>query len=147
MFLQYNGNKHAGLRSSRMKSRERSASPRPSGTMNQAGRTSSVRYEGVRMESTSSFVRYEESSRQNFVCLLRSRAIGMLVLVRLVRGIKSAGLRPYGTKSHEGRACPCLTSRRNQSGGTSSIRYEVVQKESLSSFVRYEESRRWDFVH
>ena len=51
------------------------------------------------------------------------------------------------TKPHESSACPCPTSRRNQVGGTSSIRYGGAQKESLSSSVRYEESRWWDFAY
>ena len=36
---------------------------------------------------------------------------------------------------------------RNEAGGTLSVRYEVVQKESMSSSVQYVESSRWDFVH
>ena len=104
-----------------MKSRERSACPHPSGTGNQAGGSSSILYEVVRMESTSSSVRNEESSRRNFVCLVRSRTNGDLVLVLLVRGIKHAGIRTSGTKSHNWRAYPIPSGTKNQAAGTSSV--------------------------
>ena len=135
MFVQYNGIKHTGLHLSSIKSRERSASPRPLGTRNQAGGTSSVQYESVQMESTSSFVRYKESSRWDFVCLLRSRTIGWQVLVRLVQGIKQAGLRLSSTKSHDRMACSSPSGMRNQAGWTSFVRYEVGHKKGLSSSI------------
>ena len=59
-----------GLRPSVTKSRERTASPRPAGTTNQAGETTSLQYEVTQ---------------------------GELVHVRQVRGINKAGLRPSGT--------------------------------------------------
>ena len=89
-----------------------------------------------KMESLFSFVRYEESSRWDYICLLQSRSNGGLVLVHLVRGFKQAGLRPSGMKSCESIACPHPSGARNQAGGTSSVRYEVARKESLSPFVR-----------
>ena len=65
--------------------------------------------------------RYVESRRWVFVCLVRSRVKGLLVLVRPVRETKQAGLCLSGTKSRE--------------------------EESLSSSVRYEESIRLDIIH
>ena len=147
MFVQYDGIKHAGLRPSSMKPRERSASPRLSGKGNQAGGTSSIQYEGVQTESMSSSVRYKESSRRDFVCLLRSRTIGWLVLVCLVRGIKQAGLHLSSTKSRDRMACFSPSGMRNQAGWTSFVWYKVVRKESLTSKVWYEESSTQDFVH
>ena len=94
----------------------------------------------------SSSVRHGESRWRDFVCLLRSRSKGGLVLVRLVRGIKQVGLRPFGTKLCEWRACPCSSGTRIQSGKTSSVRYEVTRKESLSYSDGCEESSRQDFV-
>ena len=67
------GIKHVGLHLSGTKSHERRACPHPSGTRNQAGWTSSIRF--------------EESSMQDFVHQVRSRMKGGLVLIRLVRGI------------------------------------------------------------
>ena len=57
-----------------------------------------------------------------------------------------AGLRPSGTNLSERRASPCPSYTMNQAGGTSSIQYEVAQKERMSSYVQYEESRRQNFV-
>ena len=71
---------------------------------------------------------------------------GGLVLVRQVRGIKPAGLRPSDTKSRKWRAGPRPSGTRNQVGGTSSVRFKVARKEGLSSTVRYEESSWLDFV-
>ena len=97
---------------------------------------------------------------------------GGLVLIHLVQGIKQAGLRLFGTKSRERRArphssgkrnkhvalqpsimkspewgaCPCPSGMWKQVGRTSSVRYEVAQKESLSTSVRYDESCWQDFV-
>ena len=89
--------------------------------------TLSVRYEVARKEDLSSFNRYEESSRRDFVRLVRSRAIGELVLIRLVRGIKQPGFRPSGTMSCERSASPSSSGTRNQAGVTSSVRYEVAR--------------------
>ena len=97
---------------------------------------------------------------RDFVRPVRSHAKGGLVLVRPVREIKLAGLRPFGTKSCERWACPHMSGTRNRAGYTSSIHYEVtrmeslssslwyvvMRKESFSSSVRYEESRIWEFV-
>ena len=90
---------------------------------------------------------YEESSRLDFVGTVRSHAKGGLALIRLLRGIKQAALHLSGTKPRERRASQHPSGTMNQAGGTSSIRYEVVRKESLSSSVRYEEYCRQDFVH
>ena len=141
------GIKYAGLRLSRPKSCERKACTRPSGTRNQVGGTSSIQYKDARKENLSSFVQYKESIRLEFVCPVRSRAKGDLVLIRLVRGIMQAGHRPSGTKLCEMKACPhpcegimharlcpasmksCESSSslrpssmRNQVSGTSSVR-------------------------
>ena len=113
------GIKHAGLLSSDTKSRERRACPRPSGMRNQAGRTSSVRYEVMRKEGLSPSVWYKE--------------------------IEQAALPPSSMKSHERKTCPHLFGMRNHVSGTSSVRYEVVRKESLSTFVQYEESSKRNF--
>ena len=113
----------AGLRPSSTKSRERKASPPPFSTTNQAGRNSSIWY--------------EESIMRDFVHSLRSCTKGGLVLICLVRAIKQAGLRPSCTKSQKMRACPRPFGTRNQVGRTSSVRYEVKRKDSLSSSVRY----------
>ena len=67
----------------------------------------------------STSVRYEKSSKREFVRLVRSCAIGWHVLIWLIRGIKQAGLRPHGTKSNE---------------------------ESKSTSVRYKKSSGRDFV-
>ena len=105
------------------------ACPCPSGTRNQAGETTSVCYKVARKEGfyssvryeysskqdyvchevqrkdgLTSSIRYEESSRQDFVHSVRSRTNGGYVLVRPVRGIKLAGLCPFGTKSRVRRA-------------------------------------------
>ena len=100
----------------------------------------------------SSSARYEESSGRDFIRLVRCHVKVGLVLVYPVRGIKQAGLRPFSTKSHEGRARPRPFGTLNQAGGTSSVRYEVARKESMSSFVgtRYQAggttSVRFEFV-
>ena len=59
-----------GFRPSVTKSRERTTSPRPAGTMNQVDETTSLQYEVTQVE---------------------------LVHVRQVRGINKAGLRPSDT--------------------------------------------------
>ena len=91
-------------------------------------------------------IRYEESIKQEFVPLVRSRANGGQVLVHPVRGIKQAVLRPFGTKSRKRRVCPCSSGMKNQAGQTSFVLYKVTRKESLSLFVRYEEPGMWDIV-
>ena len=136
---------------------ERCACPRSSHTRNHGGVTPSVRY--------------EESSRQNFVRLVQSHAKGGLVLVHPVPRIMLEGLRPFGLKSHEMRACPRASTTRNQAsetltvqyevasetcprpsitsnqaGGTSSVNFNVVRKVSISSFVWFEETSRRGFV-
>ena len=126
--------------------RDRRTCPRPSDTWNQSGGNSSVRYEVERNVSLPSSVWYEESSWLDFVRLVRSRAKGEHVLVRLVRGIKHVGHRPSSTKSHERRACPHLSGTRNQASGTTSIRYKVARKEGLYSSVQYEDSSKQDYV-
>ena len=80
--------------------------PRPSGMRNHALRTSFIQSEVVQKLSLSSFVRYEESSRWDFVHLVRRRAKGEHVLVCPIRGINQAGIRQFGTKSRERSACP-----------------------------------------
>ena len=80
-------------------SRERGACPRPFGTWNVVGGTSSVRYEDTRKDNLCSSVWYEESSRLDYVRQVQSRAKGELVIVHPVRGINQAGLRPSGMKS------------------------------------------------
>ena len=91
------GIKYVGLHLIGSKSCEWRACPRPCSTWKQAGWISSVRYEVAGNEDLSSSIRYEESSRLHYVCLVQSHTRGELVLVRLVRGIKLAGLRPFGT--------------------------------------------------
>ena len=61
-----------------------------------------------------------------FVRPLRSHAKGELVHVRLIRGIKQAGLQMSGMKSRGMKACPRLSGSWNQAGGTSSVQYEVT---------------------
>ena len=75
------GIKHAGLRSSSTKLRERRTYPLPSDTRNQSGRNLSVRYEVTRKVSLSSSKWYDESSRLDFVRPVRSRVKQILVLV------------------------------------------------------------------
>ena len=94
-------------------------------------RDSFVRYKVTRNEGLSSSIQYEESSKRDFVRPIRSCAKGWLVLVRLERGIKQAGLRPSVTKSCDRNACPRPAGTRNQASGTTSIQYEVVQGELL----------------
>ena len=133
--------------------------------------SSSVWYVVVRKVSMSLSVRNEESSRRDFIRPLRCRREGEHVRIRLVQGIKKAGLHLSDTKSqeeslsmsvryeesrrrdyihliqsHERRACPRPFGTRNQAGRTSSIRYKVAQKEDFFSSIRYEESSWWDFV-
>ena len=98
-------------------------------------------------EILSTSVRYVESTWRVFVRLIRSHAIGGHIIVCPMRGVKHAGLRPSGTKSRESRACPSPSGTRNQAGWTSSVRYEVVQKEGLSSYIWYKESSRLHFVY
>ena len=95
-------------------------------------------------------IQHKESSRQDFVCPVRSRSKGQLVLIHLVRGIMQAGLCTSGTKLREWRACPvrpirgikktglrlsgmksrewracrCSSGTRKLAGATLSIRYE-----------------------
>ena len=108
-----------GLHPSDTKSCERRACPHPSGTLKLVGETSSVRYEVARKEVLSLSIRYVEPSRRDFVYLVHSHANEQLDLVRLVRGLKHAGLCTSRTKSREWRACP---RARNKAGGTSSVR-------------------------
>ena len=56
-------------------------------------------------------VRYEESSKWDFLRPVRSRAKGKFVDVHPVRGIKWKGLRQSGTKSCEMRAVLVLPVR------------------------------------
>ena len=121
-------------------SRERKACPLPSGTRNQAGWTSSVWCEVTRKKCLSSSIWYRDSSRWHFVHPVRSRAKGELILVRPKRGVKQARIRPSDMKSHERRACPPPSSKRNHVGGTSSIRYEVARMKGLPSSIQHEES-------
>ena len=126
------------LRPSGTKTREWRTCPRPSDTSNLSGGNSSVRYEVARKLSLSSSIRYEDSSRQDFVRLVRSHVERKLVLVRPVQGFKWERLRLFGTKKRKKRACPRPFGTRNQSSGTSSIWYEVAQMEGLPLFVLYE---------
>ena len=77
----------------------------------------------------------------------QSRVKVVLVHVQLEGGINLVGLCLSGTKSRRRRVCPHLSGTRNHACGTSSIRYEVTQMESLSSSVWYGKSNRRDFVH
>ena len=79
-----------------------------------------------RKESLSTFVRYEESSRQDFIHPVHRLVIGGLVLIGPVRGIMHAGLRSFGLISHEKGACPHQYGTRNHAGCTLSVRYEVT---------------------
>ena len=149
-----------GIHSFGTKSRKRRACPRLSNTRNQASGTSYVRYDVTRKESLSSSIRYVESSRRDFVHLVRRRAKGELVLVCPIRGINHGGIRqsstksrerracprPFDTKLHETKACPRPLGTRIHAGWTSSVRYEVVRKESMSSSSWYKESSRQDHV-
>ena len=87
------------------------------------------------MESLSTFLQYEESSRRDFIRLVRCHVIGGHVLVGPVRRIKHARLHPSGTKSRERKACSRPSGMWNHAGWTSSIRYEIMRKEGLSSLV------------
>ena len=113
------GIKQAGLRPSSTKSRETKACPRPSSTRNQAGGTSPNRYEVVQSEGLYSSVRYEELSKQDFICLVQSCGKGWLVRFHQARGIKQAGLRSSSMKS---------------------------RMDSVSTSVRYDESSMQDFI-
>ena len=104
---------HMRLRSSSTKSFKRRACPRPSVTWNQIGSTSSILY--------------EKTTKRDYVRPLRSCVKGEPVLIRLLRGIKHAGLCPSGTKSCKRKACPLTSVTRNQAGGTTSVWYEVVR--------------------
>ena len=73
--------KQAGCRPSGMKSRETKACPRLSGTRNNAGGTSSVRYEVAQNVGLSSSIRSKESRKQDFERLVRSRVKGEHVIV------------------------------------------------------------------
>ena len=81
---------------------------------NQACEISSVLYEVTQKECLTLFVQYEESSRLDFVSLVRRHAKGELVLVLSVRGIKLAGLRLSDTKWCERKACLLPSGVRNQ---------------------------------
>ena len=72
-------------------------------------------------KSLSTFVRYEKSSKRDFVHLVRSHVIRGHVLVCLVRRIKHAGLHPFGTNSRKRRACPRPSGTRNHASWTSSV--------------------------
>ena len=111
----------------RTKSHESSTCLCPTRRRNQSGGTSSIRCEVTQKESLSSFVRYEESCRRNFIHLVQSHEKGELVLVCLVRGIKQEGLCSSGSILHETRASPRPFGRRNQASKTLSIRYEVAR--------------------
>ena len=76
--------KQAGLRLAGTKSRNWMTCPHPSGTNNQVGGHSSIHYEVARKAGLSLSVRYEESSRPDFVRLVRSHTKGELVIVRSV---------------------------------------------------------------
>ena len=102
------------------KSRKRKACPRSAGTRNLAGGTTSVRYDVAQ---------------------------GELLHVHPLRGIKHARLRTSETKSHEQWVCPCPFDTRTQLGRNSSVRYKVMRKENLFSFIRYKESSWRNFVH
>ena len=62
--------------------------PRPSVTSNQVGGTSSVNYNVVRKVSISFSIWFVQTSRQDFIPLVRCHVKGVLVLIRRVRGIK-----------------------------------------------------------
>ena len=146
------GMKQVGLRLSVMKSHERKACRGPSDMRNQTGGTSSFQYvvarnEGLsssvrykeskkhdfacrvriaRKEGLSSSVRYEESSRQDFILPLRCCVNGDLVLSGWY---KESSRRDYvcPVQSRTMRACPRLSSMKNQVGWTSSVSYEVMR--------------------
>ena len=120
------------------KTRERRTCPRLSDTRNLSGGHSSIRYEVAQKLCLSLSIWYEDSSKQDFVRLIRSRVKRKLVLVRLVQGFKWERLRPFGTMKREKRACPRPSSTRIQASGTSSIRYKVTRMEGLSLFIQYE---------
>ena len=132
LFQLVHGIKQVGLRPSSMKSHKDILST--SGRYEKSTRMDFVRL--VRSRAIGGHlisVRYEESSMRDFVRPVRSHVKGGLVLVCPVREIKLAGLRPFGTKSCERRACPHMFGTRNRAGYTSSIHYEVTRMESLSS--------------
>ena len=60
--------------------------------------------------------------------------------------MKWKGLLPSGMKSRKSGVCPRLFDTRNQACGSSFIQYKVVQLESWSSSVRYEESCMQYFI-
>ena len=108
----------------------------------------------------SSSIQYEESSRRDFVHLVRRCTKGELVIVCPLRGINHGGIRQASTKSRESRtcprpfdmklretkACPRPLGTRIRAEWTSSVRCEVARKESISSSGWYEESSRQDHV-
>ena len=120
-FRPLRGIKHTVLRPSSTKSCERRACPRPFCTLNVVGRASSIRYEDARKQNLSSSVRYDESSRRDFVRLVRSCVIGDLVIVYPVRRINEVELCPSCMMSRERIACHRPSNTRNQAGGASSI--------------------------
>ena len=104
-----------------------------------------IKQAGLRLSGTKSHkgsfsmsVRYEQSSMQDFVHLVRILMKLKLVLIRPVPGITWEGLRPFGTKSRKMRACPCHSGTRNQASGTSYVWFKVARKESMSSSYWYE---------
>ena len=105
----------------------------------------------------SSSIRFDESIRWEFVRPVRSHTNGELVLIRRVRRIKQARLRPSDTKSfkmnacprphegikharlhpasmksHERSASPRLSGMRNQVRGTSFIQDEVMRRSACT---------------
>ena len=134
-----------GVRPSSTKSRETRACPRPSRTKNQASGTLSVWYEVVQKDGLSSSVWNEESSRQNFIHPLRSHVNGEYVLLRLVRGIKQAGLHPSSTKLHK--ECFSMSVRYEESSMRDFVRPEQSRANvGMSSSIRYEDTIRQEFV-
>ena len=114
-------NQAGGTSSVRYEESSRIDCPHPSFTRSQAGRPSSVRYEAARKECLSLSIRYRQSRRQHFIHPVRSCAKGGLVLVHPVSGIKQAGLRPSGTMSRKRRAFPPPSSMWNQARRNSSV--------------------------
>ena len=118
-----------GLRPSGMKTHERRTCTRLSDKRNQSGRNSLVRYVVARNESLSSSVRYEESSRRDFICPVQSGAKRKLVIVRRVPGIMREGHCPSVTKSPKRTASPRPVGTTNHASETTSLQYEVTQGE------------------
>ena len=105
-----------GLCPSCTRSRERRASPRPSGMRNQASGTSSVQYEVARKERLSASIWYEVSSGRDFVSLVRSRAKRGIVLVLPVRRIKLDFVHLVRSREKEGLVCIRLVRTRSKGG-------------------------------